>query len=160
MRPRWPYRLPRGRGRDGVIQSRDGIVARLLHVEGSPIVVNAWQHRGGQVVLRATPAGDGATEEQSALAIERMRFALGLDDDFRELYDTFRDDPLLGPAIRRRPWIRPRRRPWPWEALAWAVTEQLIEAGRAAEIQRRIVLRQRLARSRRCGNRLPISRGR
>jgi 3-methyladenine DNA glycosylase/8-oxoguanine DNA glycosylase len=43
--------------------------------------------------------------------------------------------------VRRRPWLRPRRRPWPWEALAWAVTEQLIEVSRAAEIQRRIVRR-------------------
>jgi 3-methyladenine DNA glycosylase/8-oxoguanine DNA glycosylase len=29
----------------------------------------------------------------------------------------------------------------PWEALAWAVTEQLIEASRAGQIQRRIVAR-------------------
>ncbi len=43
--------------------------------------------------------------------------------------------------IRRKPWIRPRRRPWPWEALAWAITKQLIESGRAARTQRRIVRR-------------------
>ena len=48
---------------------------------------------------------------------------------------------LLGPAIRRRPWHRPRRRPWAWEALAWAVTKQLIESSRAAQIQRRMVFR-------------------
>ena len=46
----------------------------------------------------------------------------------RVLRARFRGDPLLGAAIRHRPWHRPRRRPWPWEALAWAVTEQLIEA--------------------------------
>ena len=137
----WPYRLPRRRGRDGVIQSREGIVGRLLHVEGAPIVANAWQHRDGPVVLRATQAGDGASDDQLALAIDRMRFALGLDDDFSEFYDRFRGDPLLGPAIRRNPSLRPRRRPWPWEALAWAVTEQLIESPRAAAIQRRIVRR-------------------
>ncbi len=124
-----------------MIQSRDGIVARLLHVEERPIVVNAWQHRDGQVVLRATAAGEGASEDQLEVAIGRIRFALGLDDDFRELYDRFRADRLLGPAIRRNPAIRPRRRPWPWEALAWAVTEQLIESPRAAAIQRRIVRR-------------------
>lgn len=137
----WPYRLPRRRGRDGVIQSREGIVGRLLHVEGAPIVANAWQHRDGPVVLRATQAGDGASDDQLALAIDRMRFALGLDDDFSEFYDRFRGDALLGPAIRRNPSLRPRRRPWPWEALAWAVTEQLIESPRAAAIQRRIVRR-------------------
>jgi DNA-3-methyladenine glycosylase II len=37
------------------------------------------------------------------------------------------------------PQLRPGRRPWPWEALAWAVTEQLIEVPRAVAIQRRIV---------------------
>jgi 3-methyladenine DNA glycosylase/8-oxoguanine DNA glycosylase len=70
-----------------------------------------------------------------------MRFALGLDDDLSEFYDNFRGDPLLRPAIRRRPWLRPRRRPWPWEAFAWAVTKQLIDSPRAAAIQRRIVRR-------------------
>jgi 3-methyladenine DNA glycosylase/8-oxoguanine DNA glycosylase len=68
-----------------------------------------------------------------------MRFALGVDDDLTEFYRRFRRDPLLGPSIRRRPDIRPKRRPWPWEALAWAVVKQLIETGRAARIQRRIV---------------------
>ena len=37
--------------------------------------------------------------------------------------------------------MRPRRRPEPFEALAWAVCEQLIESGRAAAIQRKIVRR-------------------
>ena len=70
-----------------------------------------------------------------------MRFALGVDDDLTEFARTFRGDPLLGEAIHHRPWLRPQRRPWAWEALAWAVTEQLIESCRAAEIQRRIVRR-------------------
>ncbi len=68
-----------------------------------------------------------------------MRFALGVDDDLGEFYRRFRGDPLLGPLLRRRPHLRPRRRPWPWEALAWAVVKQLIETGRAARIQRRMV---------------------
>jgi len=70
-----------------------------------------------------------------------MRFALGVDDDLTDFAGTFRGDPLIGEAIHHRPWLRPMRRPWPWEALAWAVTEQLIEARRAADIQRRIVRR-------------------
>jgi 3-methyladenine DNA glycosylase/8-oxoguanine DNA glycosylase len=74
-------------------------------------------------------------------AIARMRFAFGIDDDLRPFYERFRDDPLLGPAIRHQPWGRPGRRPDPWEVLAWAVTEQLIEAPRAHAIQRRIVRR-------------------
>jgi 3-methyladenine DNA glycosylase/8-oxoguanine DNA glycosylase len=70
-----------------------------------------------------------------------MRFALGVDEDYREVYELFRGDPLLGGAIRGRPWHRPRRRPWAWEALAWSITKQLIESGRAAAIQRRMVFR-------------------
>ena len=58
-----------------------------------------------------------------------------------EFFRAFKRDPLIGAAIHRKPWVRPRRRPWPWEALAWAITEQLIESSRAAAIQRRIVRR-------------------
>jgi 3-methyladenine DNA glycosylase/8-oxoguanine DNA glycosylase len=79
--------------------------------------------------------------EERERAIERMRFALGVDDDYREVYDEFRSDRLFGAAIRQKPWHRPRRRPWAWEALAWSITKQLIESGRAAAIQRRMVFR-------------------
>jgi 3-methyladenine DNA glycosylase/8-oxoguanine DNA glycosylase len=41
--------------------------------------------------------------------------------------------------VRAAPWLRPARRPEPFEALAWGVCEQLIEYVRAAAIQRRIV---------------------
>jgi len=74
-------------------------------------------------------------------AIARMRFALGVDDDLRPFYDRFRSDQLIGPSVRARPWIRVTRRPEPFEALAWAITEQLIEFVRAAAIQRRLVRR-------------------
>jgi 3-methyladenine DNA glycosylase/8-oxoguanine DNA glycosylase len=70
-----------------------------------------------------------------------MRFALGVDHDLSEFHREFTWHPLLGPIIRRRPWIRPLRRPEPWEALAWAITEQLIESARAEQIQRRLVFR-------------------
>lgn len=70
-----------------------------------------------------------------------MRFALGVDDDMRPFYAQFKRDPFLGPAIRRRPWFRAKRRPVAWEALVWAITEQLIESSRAAAIQRRMVRR-------------------
>jgi 3-methyladenine DNA glycosylase/8-oxoguanine DNA glycosylase len=75
----------------------------------------------------------------AAEAIARMRFALGVDDDLRPFYDRFRADPLIGRSVRTRPWLRVRRRPEPFEALAWAICEQLIDFGRAAAIQRRIV---------------------
>ena len=83
----------------------------------------------------ARPAGEAELE----VAIERMRFVLGVDQDLGEFHRRFRRDPLLGPLIRRMPSFRPRRRVWPWEALAAAVVGQLIEARRAVTIERRIV---------------------
>lgn len=141
VRPRWPYRLP-GRGRDGVLWERGGAVWRLLHAGGHPVVVGARQRSDGGVAMAARPARGGLLPRAAlAPAVERMRFALGVDDDLGGFYAAFRGDSLLGQAIRRRPWLRPRRRPWPWEALAWAVCEQLIESERAAAIQRRVVRR-------------------
>jgi 3-methyladenine DNA glycosylase/8-oxoguanine DNA glycosylase len=141
VRPPWPYRLPRGGGGDAVMRVNRGLVTRFMHVEGEPVVVRAWQRRDNTVVLRADPAGGGCSRQRLELAIERMRFALGVDDDYGDFYDSVRSDRLVGRAVSRRPWIRPRRRPWPWEALAWAVTKQLIDSPRAAAIQRRIVFR-------------------
>lgn len=68
-----------------------------------------------------------------------MRRALWVDVDLSDFHRRFRRDPLVGPLIRRMPWFRPKGRPWPWEALAAAVVGQLIEAERAALIERRIV---------------------
>jgi 3-methyladenine DNA glycosylase/8-oxoguanine DNA glycosylase len=134
----WPVRLPRRSGGDGTMRIRGGLLARLLHIEGRPVVVAVWQRASGEVVFRA---GGEAQPKALAEAIRRMRFALGVDEDLSDFYARFRRDPLLGPAIRRRPWARPRRRPFAWEALAWAITSQLIEASRAGEIQRRLVRR-------------------
>jgi 3-methyladenine DNA glycosylase/8-oxoguanine DNA glycosylase len=116
------------------------VITRLLHVGADPVIVHAWE-AGRLVTFRAAHAGAGTSVEPLELAIERMRFATGVDEDLSEFYDAFRVDPLVGPAVRRAPWKRPRRKPWPWEALAWAITEQLIQVSRAAAIQRRIVRR-------------------
>ncbi len=154
VRPRSPFRLPGYGSEDGVMRVQRGITSRLLHVEQSPVLVRAWEAGKDRVALRAEPldprqiaaprAGQAAPrreagEAELAVALERMRFALGVDDDLTDFYRRFRGDPLLGPLLRRRPHLRPRRRPWPWEALAWAVVKQLIETGRAARIQRRMV---------------------
>ncbi len=141
MRPPWTYRLPRGGGGDGVMRSRRGVLTRLLHVSGRPIVVHVWQPAGDRVIFRAVAPSRPVSTEALELAIERMRFALGVDEDLTEFARRFRGDPLIGEAIHHRPWHRPRRRPFAWEALAWAVTEQLIEVSRAKEIQRRMVFR-------------------
>jgi DNA-3-methyladenine glycosylase II len=152
--PPSPYRLPGCGSEDGVMRVEEGIATRLLHVDDCPVLIRAWEPGRGRVALRAEPldpssiaaprapcvasAGE-AGEAELQLALKRMRFALGVDDDLSEFFRRFRRDPLLGPLLRRRPYLRPRRQPWPWEALAWAVVKQLIETGRAARIQRRMV---------------------
>jgi len=137
VRPVWPFRLPRA-GRDGVMRRRrDGGLERLLHVEGVPAIVRVGQPARDRVVLVAGADSPDVAEE----ALQRVRFALGVDDDLRPFYDRFRSDPLIGPSVRARPHLRVIRRPDPFEALAWAICEQLIEAERAEAIERRIVTR-------------------
>lgn len=151
VRPASPYRLGRGSS-DRTLRVRERIATRFLQAEGSPVLVRAWEPGPGRLKLRAqaldpravtVPLGGDearpAGRAQLRLALERMRFALGVDDDLAEFHRRFRRDPLLGPLIRRLPSHRPLRKPWPWEALATAVVGQLIEADRAALIERRII---------------------
>jgi DNA-3-methyladenine glycosylase II len=121
---------------DGVLRSRGAVLERLLHVGSEPVTVAAWV-AGGRVRFRA----EAATHEAAEEAIGRMRFAIGVDHDLRPFHRAFKNDPLLGPVIRRKPWLRPRRRPEPFEAFAWAVAEQLIDVERAFAIQRELVRR-------------------
>jgi 3-methyladenine DNA glycosylase/8-oxoguanine DNA glycosylase len=133
--PVGPYRLPTA-GRDGVLVSREGALTRVVHADGEAAAVRVWA-AAGCVRFRA----EAASRAAALAAVERMRFALGTDHDLRGFHRRFRWDPLVGPVIRRRPWLRPRRRPEPFEALAWAVCEQLIDSRRAAGIERNIVRR-------------------
>jgi DNA-3-methyladenine glycosylase II len=153
VRPPSPYLLGRGSA-DRTLRVDHGVASRLLRVDRSPVLVRAWQPAPDRVLLRAeavepanlrrppglleqdpTPAGRAQLER----AVERIRFALGVDEDMREFHRAFRRDPLVGPLLRRLPRFRPLRRPWPWEALCSAVVKQLIESERATRIERRIV---------------------
>jgi len=133
--PNGPWRMP-GPGRDGLLRRRGDGVVRLLHHEDEPVVVHA-RVCSGAVRLRSQAGSKSA----AAWGLERMRFALGLDHDLGAFHRRFVRDPLIGAAIRWRPWLRPRRSPDPFEALAWAICEQLIETTRAFAIQRRLVWR-------------------
>jgi len=150
--PRSPFRLPARRWPDGVARTREGVYERFLHIEGSPILIRAWEGPGPAVSIAAMPAppawldtrrlgGRPAGRDGLERALDCGRRALGVDDDLSEFHARFRRDPLLGPLIRRMSWLRPRRAAQLWEALAWAITEQLIESRRAAQIQCRIVRR-------------------
>jgi DNA-3-methyladenine glycosylase II len=111
------------------------VLERLLHHEGEPVVVRVAQPASGRVLFGAR----AASRQACAHGIRRMRFALGVDEDLRPFLTRFARDPLIGRSLRRRPWLRPSRRPEPFEALAWAICEQLIEYERAAAIQRRLL---------------------
>ncbi|HMI80307.1 MAG TPA: hypothetical protein VK480_00820 [Solirubrobacterales bacterium] len=144
--------MPRGSS-DRTLRVRGGVATRFLHVDGSPVLVRAWQPARDRVRFRAEAVDPGlvsrppiamvpcegpAGREQLERAVERMRCALWVDADLSDFHRRFRRDRMLGPLIRRMPWFRPKGRPWPWEALAAAVVGQLIEAERAALIERRI----------------------
>lgn len=118
---------------DGVWRRRGGVLERLVVVGGACVVVRAAQPEADRVVLGAWADTCGS----AAAALDWVRWALGVDDDLRPFHEAFRRDPLVGASVRRRPWLRVTRRPV-FEALAWAVCEQLIELVRAAAIQRRI----------------------
>ncbi len=135
MRPPWPFRLTRRGGMDGLSPVRGGVLHRLLHERDQPIHVRVAQLSSGNVLIGAR----ASERELGERAIARMRRALGVDLDLREFHDEFRTDPLIGAAVRANPALRPAGRPEPFEALAWAITEQLIEYERAAAIQRRMV---------------------
>jgi 3-methyladenine DNA glycosylase/8-oxoguanine DNA glycosylase len=134
VRPPWPFRL-RGGSPDGLFRRRGDGVQRLLHVGDVPVHVGAVQVGRDRVVFGARSA-DGAC---AAEGVRRMRFACGVDEDFREFHELFAGDRWIGRAVREVPWLRVHRRTDPWEALAWAITEQLIEYQRAVTIQRRMI---------------------
>lgn len=143
VRPRWTFRLSRRVGLDRIARIRGGVLHRLLHRDGDPVVVRVAQLAADRVLFGA----QADSREMAEWGIERMRAALGVDMDLRPFYERFRFDPLIGAAVRANPGLRPHGRPEPFEALAWAVCEQLIEYERAAAIQRRLVFKL----GRRCG---------
>jgi 3-methyladenine DNA glycosylase/8-oxoguanine DNA glycosylase len=134
VEPPWPFRLGGGSA-DGLMRRRGGALQRLLHLRREAVLAAVVQPAPDRVVFAARARTEAAAEE----GIARMRFATGVDDDLRPFYDLFRRDPVIGPTVRRLPHLRVRRRPVPWEALAGALTEQLIEFERALAIQRRLI---------------------
>jgi len=136
VRPPWPFRLG-GASMDGLLRRRGAALQRLMRIDGEPVLVGIVQPEADRVLFAAR----AASEVAARAGIARMRFATSVDDDLRPFYDRFRSDHLIGRSVRARPYLRVIRRPDPFEALAWAICEQLIEAERAEAIERRIVAR-------------------
>jgi 3-methyladenine DNA glycosylase/8-oxoguanine DNA glycosylase len=122
VHPRWPSEPPRSTGPGGLLKIDGNVVRRALVIDGELLLAEAaW--RGDVVHLR----GDER-------AIERLRFVLALDDDLAPFHRAHGRDPLLGRIIKARPRLRVIRKPEPFEALAWAVIEQLIDTQAAGNI--------------------------
>jgi 3-methyladenine DNA glycosylase/8-oxoguanine DNA glycosylase len=136
VRPPWPFALPTP-SMDGLLRRRGAALQRLIDVDGVLVLVGATQPAPHDVRIGARAPTLAAADA----AIERFRFALGVDDDPRPFYDRFAGDRVIGRAVRAHPELRPRRRPDPWEVLLAAITEQLIELQRAAAIQRTVIAR-------------------
>jgi DNA-3-methyladenine glycosylase II len=134
VRPPWTFRLGGGSA-NGLTRRRGASLQRLLHRDGAPVHVAVIQPAPDRVIFGAR----AASETDAMWGIRRMRFATGVDDDLRPFYDAFRDDPVIGKAVRARPGLRVRRPPLPWESLLAAICEQLIEFDRAVQIQRRLI---------------------
>lgn len=160
VNPLVPVQLPERSSPDGVMVSDGRRVRRFLHVEGAPVLIAVSSARSGdgaavRLVAEAVDPdlvdyqpGDRRADERReaspadlAVAVDRIRFALCLDEDPTDFLQANRDDELLAPVIARRPWARPRRQPWPWEALAWAIVSRATEPVEAARLQRRLVHR-------------------
>jgi 3-methyladenine DNA glycosylase/8-oxoguanine DNA glycosylase len=117
--------------------ARGGVLHRLLHAGERPVHVRVAQLGPDRVLFGARSADRDAAE----WGIERMRAALGVDHELAAFHARFRSDPLIGAAVRRDPALRVYGRPEPFEALAWAICEQLIEFERAVAIERRLIAR-------------------
>ena len=90
---------------------------------------SAIQLQDGTVVVRA------ACER----ALEEARFMLALADDTSEFHRRFSRDRLLGPSTRALRGLRPRRKATVAHAALRAICGQLIQAGRALEIERAVI---------------------
>ena len=134
VRPPWTFRLGGGSA-NGLTRRRGTSLQRLLHRDGAPVHVAVIQPAPDRVIF----GGRADSETDAMWGIRRMRFATGVDDDLRPFHDAFRDDPVIGKAVRSVPGLRVRRPPLPWESLVAAICEQLIEFDRAVRIQRRLI---------------------
>ncbi len=137
VRPPWAFSLPLRNGMDGLTRVRRGVLERLLHYGDEPVLIRVAQPSRDRVVFVAR----AERREAAEWGVGRMRLSLGVDQDLKEFHERFRFDPLIGRAVRSNPGLRAPGRPEPFEALAWAICEQLIEFERAAAIERRLTWR-------------------
>jgi 3-methyladenine DNA glycosylase/8-oxoguanine DNA glycosylase len=129
--PRGPYslRLSTGRASDACRRCSGDRLVGLFQIGDGLEWAGARQRPDGPVVL------EGLSEE----GLERVRLALGLDDDHSEFLRRFASDPYLARPVRYLRGLRPVRLATVTHALLRAVAGQLIEARCARAIERRVI---------------------
>ncbi len=118
-----------------MLRRRGGVFERLLHMDEQPVLVRFAEGSAGRVHF----AAHAASRETACYGIQRMRFALGVDEDLRPFLRAHARDPMIGARCGAVPgcaWavVRSPLRHW-----SFAICEQLIEYERAAAIQRRLL---------------------
>jgi 3-methyladenine DNA glycosylase/8-oxoguanine DNA glycosylase len=131
VRPRGPFSLRASARLAGDATRRfDGrLLVCLFELDGRLERAACWQETDGAVSFRA----------MSEAGLERLKAMLPLDADHSEFLERFRDDDLLGRAVRELRGKRPLRLGSVTHALLRAVCGQLIEAKRARSIERRLI---------------------
>lgn len=131
--PRRPYSLARTSARlarfpELVDRYGDGVYERLLWVRGMPVKMSVGQagppsRASLDVSLTGKAARDPEAKAEARIVLDRV---LGASVDVRPFYRAFREDPLLGPLIRRHSGLRVAGRVSVWETLLQIVLSQQI----------------------------------
>ena len=131
VRPAGPFTLAlcTKHASDATRHLRDGTLTTTLRVGDRVEVGSARQLVDGRVVLRA----------QSDEGFDRLRFVLAVDADHTEFLQRFARDPLIGETTVRFQGMRQLRLPTVAQTLLRAFCGQLIESGRARQLEVRIV---------------------
>ena len=104
---------------------RDGILTVAFETGGAPALARVSQKPDGKL-----NAWIESEEPDEALA--KLRFVLAADDDHGEFLRRFRDDPLIGNAVRSLGGMRPIRTATVVHSLLKAVCGQLIDSRRSS----------------------------
>ena len=150
LRPRGPFSLRQsivGRA-GGTLRLRGGELEMTVRPDGAPGLARVVQLSDGTLRCQV------AEGDPDAVAAE-VRRRLSLDADTSEFRERFRDDPLIGEGLRRRPGFRPVARGTVAQAAVAAVAGQLVTWAEAAAVEARVVA---AAAPRRAGLRLPPTR--
>jgi 3-methyladenine DNA glycosylase/8-oxoguanine DNA glycosylase len=127
---------------------RDGVLTVAYEAGEAPALARVAQKPDGKLDARIESA-----ELDEALA--KLRFILAADDDHGEFLHRFRDDPLIGNAVKTLRGMRPIRTATVVHSLLKAVCGQLIDSKAARLLEARLV---RLASPEHEGLRLPPQR--